>query len=60
MDIDYVFLCGVMWYRFGQKDAGEELLSASNSEDPAIKTLAWAMFTRGAEPAPQEAIRSTS
>jgi hypothetical protein len=46
MDIDYVFLCGVMWCRFGQKDAGEELLRASNSGDPALQALAWAMFTR--------------
>lgn len=26
MDSDYVFLCGVMWCRFGQQEAGKELL----------------------------------
>ena len=26
MDSNYVFLCGVMWCRFGQQDAGKELL----------------------------------
>jgi hypothetical protein len=31
MDSNYVFLCGVMWCRFGQKDAGKELLRAADS-----------------------------
>src|SRR2546421_11141167 len=34
MDVNYVFLCGVMWCRFGQQDAGKELLRATNSVDP--------------------------
>ena len=44
MDSNYVFLCGVMWCKFGQKDAGKELLRAADSGDPDIKALAWAMF----------------
>jgi hypothetical protein len=48
MDGNYVFLCGVMWCRFGQQDAGKELLRATNSVDPDIKALAWAMLAKGA------------
>ena len=48
MDGNYVFLCGVMWCRFGQQDAGKELLRATNSGDPDMKALAWAMFAKGA------------
>ena len=37
MGSNYVFLCGVMWCRFGQQDAGKELLRATNSRDPDTK-----------------------
>jgi hypothetical protein len=47
MDINYVFLCGVMWCRFGQQDAGKELLRAADSGDPDINALARAMFAKG-------------
>ena len=47
MDDNYVFPCGVMWCRFGQQDAGKELLRAADSGDPDMKALAWAMFTKG-------------
>jgi len=47
MDSNYVFLCGVMWCRFGQKDAAKELLRAVDSGDPDVKALAWAMFAKG-------------
>ena len=47
MDSNYVFLCGVMWCRFGQKDAGKELLRAADSRDPDMKALATAMFAKG-------------
>jgi hypothetical protein len=47
MDSNYVFLCGVMWCRFGQKDAGQELLRAADSGDPDMSALAWAMFAKG-------------
>ena len=47
MDSNYVFLCGVMWCKFGQQDAGEELLRAAGSGDPDMKALAWAMFAKG-------------
>ena len=47
MDSNYVFLCGVMWCRFGQKDAGKELLRAADSGDPDMEALAWAMFAKG-------------
>jgi hypothetical protein len=47
MNSDYVFLCGVMWCRYGQQEAGRELLRAVLSRDPDISTLAWAMFAKG-------------
>ena len=47
MSSDYVFLCGVMWCRFGQQDAGKELLRAAESMDPDISALAWEMLAKG-------------
>ncbi len=47
MDSNYVSLCGVMWCRFGQQDAGKELLRAADSGDPDMKVLAGAMFVNG-------------
>jgi hypothetical protein len=47
MDSNYVFLCGIMWCKFGQQDAGKELLRAADSGDPDMKALAWAMFAEG-------------
>jgi len=47
VESDYVFLCGVMWCRYGQEEAGRELLSATLSRDPDISTLAWTMFAKG-------------
>jgi len=47
MDSNYVFLCGLMWCRFGQQEAGKELLRATDSVDPDMKALAWAMFAKG-------------
>jgi hypothetical protein len=47
VEIDYVFLCGVMWSGYGQEEAGRELLRAALSHDPDISTLAWAMFAKG-------------
>ena len=48
MDSDYMFLCGVMWCRFGQQEAGKELLRAATSMDPDIRALAQAMWAKGA------------
>ena len=48
MESNYVFLCGVMWCRFGQQDAGKELLKAARSMDPDMSALAWAMLAKGA------------
>jgi hypothetical protein len=48
MDSNYIFLCGVMWCKFGQQDAGKELLRAAKSGDPDMSTLAWAMLAKGA------------
>ena len=48
MDNDYMFLCGVMWCKFGQQEAGKELLRAATSMDPDMRTLAWAMLAKGA------------
>lgn len=47
MNGDYVFLCGVMWCGYGQREARKELLRATRSADPDIRTLAWAMLARG-------------
>lgn len=47
MNSDYVFLCGVMWCSYGQRDAGEELMRAASSEDPDLSTLALAMLQEG-------------
>jgi hypothetical protein len=44
MDVDYVFLCGVMWCCYGQEDAGQELLRATDSADPDLSALASAML----------------
>ena len=48
MNSDYVFLCGVMWCKFGQQEAGKELLRAAKSGDPDMSALAWAMLAKGA------------
>jgi len=47
MDSNYVFLCGVMWCRYGQQDAGKELLRTAESNDPDISQLAWTMLAKG-------------
>jgi hypothetical protein len=47
MDSNYVYLCGVIWGKFGQHDAGKELLRAADTEDPDVQALAWAMFAKG-------------
>ena len=48
MDNNYVFLCGVMWCKFGQEDASKELLRAADTVDPDMSAMAWAMLTNGA------------
>jgi hypothetical protein len=48
MDGDYMFLCGVMWCKFGHSEAGKELLRATTSIDPDMRALAWAMLAKGA------------
>ena len=44
MDINYFFLCGGMWRRFGQQDGGKELPRAADSMDPEVRAPAWAML----------------
>jgi len=48
MNSNYMFLCGVMWCKFGQQEAGKELLRAAKSGDPYRSALAWAMLAKGA------------
>ena len=48
MDRNYMFLCGVMWCKFGQQEAGKELLRAANSGNPDMRALALAMLAKGA------------
>lgn len=40
MDSNYVFLCGVIRFGYGQQEAGKELLRATRSVDPDIRALA--------------------
>ena len=47
MNSNYVFLCGVMWCRYGQEDAGSELMRAAESADPDLSALALAMLKEG-------------
>lgn len=42
-----MFLCGVVWSKYGEQDAGQELLRAADSEDGDMKALAEAMFEKG-------------
>ena len=37
---DYLVLCGMVWGRFGEQDAGLELIRALHSEDEAVRVLA--------------------
>jgi len=46
MHSDYIFLCGVMWCKFGQQEAGKELLKAAKSGDPEMSALALAMLAK--------------
>jgi hypothetical protein len=48
MDSNYMFLCGVIWCKFGQQEAAKELLRAAQSGDPDMSALAWAMLAKGA------------
>jgi len=47
MNSDYVFLCGLMWCKYGEQDAGSELLRAVKSADPDLSALALAMLAKG-------------
>jgi len=53
MDITYVFLCGVMWFRYGQEEAAWELLRATKSLDQDIQALARAMLIKGIKYSPK-------
>lgn len=47
MDANYVFLCGMAWSRFGEEDAGHELIRALDSPDCNLRVLARAMLEQG-------------
>ena len=47
MDINYVFLGGVIWRKFGQVDAGKELVRAADSSDANLRALPCTMLTKG-------------
>ena len=36
MNVDYVFLRGVMWSQYASTDAGGELIRALHAEDPEV------------------------
>lgn len=44
MDANYVFMCGMVWSQFGEQEAGQELISALQSSDPAVRILARTML----------------
>ena len=48
MDSNHMFLCGVMWCKFGRQEAGKELLRAAEFGNPDMSALAWAMLAKGA------------
>jgi hypothetical protein len=52
MNSNYVFLCGVMWCRYGQQEAGSELIRAAQGEDPDVSALALAMLQEGCRSLP--------
>jgi hypothetical protein len=56
MDGDYVFLCGVVWCRYGQQEAGKELLRATRSPDPDVSSLACALLLKGTMLPTQKAV----
>jgi hypothetical protein len=47
MNSNYVYLCGVMWCRYAEQEAGKELLRATGSPDPDTRALACAMLAKG-------------
>ena len=47
MNSNYVFLCGVMWCRYRQEDAGSELMRAAECADPDLSALALALLREG-------------
>jgi hypothetical protein len=47
VDSNYLFLCGVMWCKFGQVDAAKELARAADSSDANLRALPCAMLTKG-------------
>ena len=53
MNSEYVFLCGVMWCRYREDDAGSELLRAAQCDDPDLSSLALAMLQEGYRFTPQ-------
>lgn len=53
MNGNYVFLCGVMWCKYGQQEAGSELMRAAQGEDPDLSALALAMLQEGCRTLPQ-------
>jgi hypothetical protein len=53
MNSNYMFLCGVMWCRYGQREAGGELMRAAQCEDRDPSALALAMLQEGCRSLPQ-------
>ena len=52
MSSDYIFLCGVMWCRYRQEDAGNELMRAAESKIQIERTCA--SDAPGGLPIPEE------
>jgi len=49
MNANYIFLCGMVWSRFGEPDAGLELIRALGSADHHLRVLARAMLEEAAD-----------
>jgi len=49
MDAAYVFLCGVVWSRYGEEPAGLELIRATHSSDKELRLLARALLQQAGD-----------
>jgi hypothetical protein len=49
MDATCIFLCGIVWARYGEESAGLELIRATHSSDTELRVLARAMLQQAGD-----------
>jgi len=49
MDATYIFLCGVVWARYGEEPAGLELIRATHSSDTELRLLARSLLQQAGD-----------